>query len=95
MNKYGSIFGARSTSREDFISAFESHNDSVRNFFQEELNQPDRLLEIDLTRMEYKNGVGWKIFCDFVGLSKGQFPTGDIPHENKTPSQKSGQTDSK
>ena len=86
MEKYRAIFGANSTSREDFTSAFESHNSDVRHFFNEELNQPDRLLEIDLTNKDYGSGVGWKIFCDFVGISKEHCPSGDIPHENKTPS---------
>lgn len=87
MERYRAIFGANSTSREDFISAFESHNSHVRQFFNEELNQPHRLLDIDLTNKDYYgNGVGWKIFCNFVGLSDEQCPSGDIPHENKTPS---------
>ncbi len=86
MERYRAIFGANSTSREDFISAFESHNRYVRQFFNEELNQPHRLLEIDLTNKDYGNGVGWKIFCNFVGLSDEHCPSGDIPHKNKTPS---------
>ena len=84
MERYRAIFGANSTSQEDFISAFELHNSDARQFFNEELNQPERLLDIDLTNKDYGNRVGWKLFCDFVGLSKEQCPTGDIPYENKT-----------
>ena len=84
MERYRAIFGANSTSREDFISAFVLHNEAVRQFFVEELKQPHRLLEMDLT--EHKDGTGWVKFCEFVGLSEEQCPTGDVPHENKTPS---------
>jgi hypothetical protein len=86
MERYRAIFGANSTSRTDFISAFEAHNSNVRQFFNEELNQPHRLLDIDLTNKDYGNGVGWKIFCNFVGLSDEHCLSGDIPHENMTPS---------
>ena len=85
MERYRAIFGANSTSREDFISAFVSHNDDIREFFSEELKQPHRLFEIDLTDKKYDGGVGWAKFCDFVGLSNEQCPKGDIPHKNKTP----------
>ena len=68
MERYRAIFGASSNSRTDFISAFEAHNNNVRQFFKEELNQPHRLLDIDLTKnKDHGNGVSWKIFCNFVG----------------------------
>ena len=82
MERYRAIFGANSTSREDFISAFVSHNDAIREFFFEELKQPHRLFEINLTDKKYN---GWALFCDFVGLSEEQCPKGDVPHKNETP----------
>ena len=88
MERYRAIFGASSNSRTDFIPAFEAHNSNVRQFFKEELNQPHRLLDIDLTKnKDHGNGVDWKIFCNFVGLSDEHCPSGAIPHKNKTPSQ--------
>ena len=75
MERYRAIFGANSTSREDFISAFVSHNDAIRVFFSEELKQPHRLFEIDLTDKKYDGGIGWAKFCDFVGLSIEQCPS--------------------
>ena len=85
MERYRTIFGANSTSRDDFISAYVSHNEAARQYFLEELKQPHRFLEIDLTDTKYKGGEGWAIFCDFAGLSKELCPSGDIPHANRTP----------
>jgi len=86
MEKYRKIFGAKSVSKADFIESFALHNEAARQYFVEELKQPHRLLEMDLTKD--KDGTGWVKFCDFVGLSKEQCPTGDIPQENKTPIRK-------
>ena len=79
MERYRKIFGANSTSKEDFTEALLMHNDAVRSFFHDELKQPDRLLEIDLTDKKYDSGVGWKILCDFFGVQEGDCPSGDLP----------------
>ena len=72
MEKYRKIFGAKSVSKADFIESFALHNEAARQYFVEELKQPHRLLEMDLTKD--KDGTGWVTFCDFVGLSKEQCP---------------------
>jgi len=82
IDRYKSIFGANSTSRDDFVSAYVNHNEAARQYFVEELKQPQRFLEIDLTDTKYNGGVGWAIFCDFAGLSKELCQSGDIPHVN-------------
>lgn len=85
MQRYKTIFNAKSTSKTGFIQAYEEHNKAIRNFFIDELRQPDRLLEIDLTEKMYTGGVGWATVCDFVGLSKGQCPRSNLPQASITP----------
>lgn len=82
---YASIMGAESTSKEDMIAAFEMHNSGVRDFFHNEIQQPSRLLEIDLTDTKWSQGMGWAVFCRFVGYSEHDCPTGDLPVKNTTP----------
>ena len=81
---YAAILGADSTSKEDMIKAFEMHNAGVRNFFYDEIKQPSRLLEIDLTDSKWMNGNGWTAFCSFIGFQHN-CPTGNLPEKNKTP----------
>ena len=49
LKRYAALLGASSTSQEHMVAAFEAHNAAARKFFAEELGQPSRLLEIDLT----------------------------------------------
>jgi hypothetical protein len=85
LSKHAKIFNAKSTSREDMIAAFESHNSAIRDHFYQELKQPSRLLEMDFADPKWKDSADWSLFCSFVGLTVDQCPTGDIPHSNKTP----------
>jgi hypothetical protein len=88
LSHYANIFNAKSTSREDMIAAFESHNSAIRDYFYQELKQPSRLLEMDFADPKWNDGAGWSLFCGFVGLTVDQCPTGNLPHRNKTPATK-------
>jgi hypothetical protein len=85
LSKHAKIFNAKSTSREDMIAAFESHNSAIRDHFYQELKRPSGLLEMDFADPKWKNGGEWFLFCSFVGLTVDQRPAGDSPHSNKTP----------
>jgi hypothetical protein len=77
------IFGARSTSKKDFIAAMKSHNLAVRSFFHDVLKQPERLLEIDMSDKKYDGGAGWMILCDFLRIKRHNCPNKmDLPKGN-------------
>ena len=61
-------------SNEDWLS-----NDAIRDFFNNEIQQSDRLFEMKLEEEEeeaynysyYVNGTGWSSFCNFISSTTG------------------------
>lgn len=66
------LFGSENPTDVDLLSAYRSHNESVRDY----LRGRTSLLEVDWT-----HGDGWEKLCAFLGKP---VPDAPFPHENRS-----------